>query len=78
MNETKIFLSSRFDMKDMDETIIILRLILTKSTQWMTISQQYYIKMVIDKFGYRNYKSICAPFDSSRAFYKNKSGVVVS
>ena len=55
VNETKLFLSSKFKMKDMGEAKIILRLTLNKSISGITISQSHYVEKVLENFGYQNY-----------------------
>ena len=72
VNETKSFLSKKFEMKDMGEANVILGLRLTRSADGITISQSHYIEKVLEKFGYQ------ISYDPTRIFYKNKSGVPVS
>ena len=78
VNETKSFLSRKFEMKDMGEVNVILRHRLTRSAEGITISQSHYIEKVLEKFGYQNCKVTCTSYDPIRIFYKNKSGVPVS
>ena len=78
VNETKSFLSRKFEMKDMGEANVILGFRLTRSADGITISQSHYIEKVLEKFGYQNCKVACTPYDPVRIFYKNKSGVPVS
>ena len=52
VNETKLFLSSKFEIKDMGEAKVILKLTLTKSVNEIVISQSHYVKKVLEKFDY--------------------------
>ena len=78
VNETKLFLSGKFEMKDMGEAKVILGLTLNKSTSGIAISQSHYVEKVLEKFGYQNCKSVCTPYDPSKIYNKNKTDTPVS
>src|SRR5262249_29800595 len=71
-------LSSRFEMKDMGEASVVLGLKLIRSTEGIAISQSHYVEKVLERFGYQNCNAVYTPYDPSKVFYKNKSGVPVS
>ena len=76
--ETKLFLISKFEMKDMGEAKVILRLTLNKSISGIVISQSHYVEKVLKKFGYQNCKSVYTLYDLSKIYNKNKIGTPVS
>ena len=78
VNETKAFLASNFDMKDMGLADVILGLKLTRSTNGIVISQCHYIKKILKKFGYESCGSTTTPYNSSIKLHKNASGNPVS
>ena len=78
VNETKLFLGSKFEMKDMGVANVILGLKLIWSVVGIAISQSHYVEKVLEKFGYEDCKAVRTPFDSSKTLYKNKSGMHVS
>ena len=50
--EIKLFLSSKFEMKNMSEIKVIMRLTLIKSVNEIVISQSHYVEKVLEKFSY--------------------------
>jgi hypothetical protein len=78
INETKSFLKSKFEMKDMGVANVILGLKLTRSTEGIAVSQSHYVEKIIEKFGYKECKIAKTPYDPSVALFKNESGVPVS
>ena len=78
INETKSFLSSKFDMKDMGVADVILGLKLSRTVDGISISQSHYVEKIIEKYGYKNGKIVKIPYNPSVALYKNTSGVSVS
>ena len=79
INEIKRFLKRHFEMKDMGEASVILRLKLTQSVEGITLSQSHYTeKSILEKYGYSNCRIESTPYDSKVALVKNKSGVPVS
>ncbi|KAL0283092.1 UNVERIFIED_CONTAM: hypothetical protein Sangu_2912100 [Sesamum angustifolium] len=65
-------------MKDMGEADVILGIKLIRSTDGIAISQPHYVEKIVEKFGYQNSRIAKTPYDSSVAFFKNKSGVAVT
>ena len=78
VNETKSFLSSKFDMKDMGVANVILGLKLTRSAEGIAISQSHFVEKVLEKFGYNQGRSVATPYDPSIPLHKNTTGVPVS
>lgn len=78
IHETKSFLCTKFEMKDMGVANVILGIKLTRSVDGISISQSHYVEKILERFGYTNCRSVKTPYDSSKPLYKNKSGVPVS
>ncbi|KAL0439034.1 UNVERIFIED_CONTAM: putative mitochondrial protein [Sesamum latifolium] len=62
---------------DMGEADVILGIKLIRSTDGIAISQSHYVEKIIEKFGYQTGRIAKIPYDSSVAFIKNESGVLV-
>jgi hypothetical protein len=65
INEVKTFLCQSFDMKDMDNVVVILNIKLIKGENWITMTQSHYVEKVLSHFGYEDIKSSPTPYDSS-------------
>ena len=70
--QTKSFLASHFDMKDMGETNVILGFKLTKTDNDFILSRSYYVEKFLKKFNRSNVEHVETPYDSSVALKKNK------
>ena len=75
INETKLFLCSKLEMKDMGVANMTLGLKLSKSVDCMVISQSHYIEKILERFEYTKCRPVKIPYDSSKPLYKNESGV---
>ena len=72
INDVKFFLSKSFDMKDLDETDVILNIKLIKNENGITLSQSHYVEKILGRFGYVNSKPSPTPYDPSVILRKNK------
>ncbi|GKC32609.1 zinc finger, CCHC-type containing protein, partial [Tanacetum coccineum] len=68
---TKEFLSSRFFMKDMGESDVILGIRIKHESNGITISQSYYIKKVLKKFNYFDCTPVSTSMDTSEKLMPN-------
>ena len=61
--ETKKFLSSKFDMKDLDEASFVLGIEIHRDREKgvLGLSQKAYLEKVLKKYSMQNYKSSPAP-----------------
>ena len=64
MSSVKVWLSSQFDMKDLDEANFILRIKLWRyrKNKMLGLSQAGYIDNVLERFNMQNSKKILLPF----------------
>ena len=64
MSSVKVWLSSQFDMKDLDEANFILRIKLWRyrKNKMLGLSQAGYIDKVLEWFNMQNSKKILLPF----------------
>ncbi|GKC46720.1 zinc finger, CCHC-type containing protein [Tanacetum coccineum] len=74
VDPTKGFLSSRFSMKDMGETDVILGIRIKHKSSGITISQSYYIEKVLKKFNYFDCTPVSTPMDISEKLMPNNVG----
>ncbi|XP_077214618.1 uncharacterized protein LOC143849484 [Tasmannia lanceolata] len=77
INETKNFLSSNFDMKDMGEANVILGMKISKTKVGFTLSQPHYVEKILKRFNNFDVKPVSSPYDSSVKLVRN-SGHSVS
>ncbi|GKB05386.1 zinc finger, CCHC-type containing protein [Tanacetum coccineum] len=68
---TKEFLSSRFSMKDMRETDVILGIRIKHKSNGIAISQSHYIEKVLKKFNYFDCTPVNTPMDTSEKLMPN-------
>ena len=73
INDVESFLSRNFDMKDLDQVDVILRIKLIKKNDGMTFTQSYYVEKLLKKFNYFDVKPVFTPYDSSIKLKKNLS-----
>ena len=61
--ETKKFLSSNFNMKDLGEASFVLRIEIHRDTKKgvLVLSQKAYLEKVLKKYSMQNYKSLSTP-----------------
>ncbi|RVW99167.1 Retrovirus-related Pol polyprotein from transposon TNT 1-94 [Vitis vinifera] len=70
--ETKRFLGSKFDMKDLGETKVILGIKITRTPNGLKLSQEHYVEKILRKFEHFDYKSASTPYDPSSQLKKNR------
>ncbi|GJX62788.1 zinc finger, CCHC-type containing protein [Tanacetum coccineum] len=68
---TKEFLSSRFSMKDIGETDVILSIRIKHESNGIAISQSYYIEKILKKFNYFDFTLVSTPIDTSEKLMPN-------
>ncbi|GJX02614.1 zinc finger, CCHC-type containing protein [Tanacetum coccineum] len=73
---TKEFLSSRFSMKDIGETDVILGIRIKHESNGIAIYQSYYTKKVLKKFNYFDYTRVSTPMDTSEKLMPNNGQAV--
>ena len=61
--KTKLFLGSKFEMKDMGETSVILGVKIIRKRDRILLSQKQYTEKLLKKFGYYDFKSVSTPYD---------------
>ena len=71
INTTKLFLSSKFDMKDLGEADVILGVKVTRTGDGFTLSQPHYVEKVLKKFNQFDVMPVRTPYDSSMQLKKN-------
>ncbi|GKC95969.1 zinc finger, CCHC-type containing protein [Tanacetum coccineum] len=76
INETKKFLSSCFQMKDMNEVDTILGIKVKRHSEGYALNQCHYIDMVIDKFQHLNIEEANTPYESSCKLVENNGRAV--
>ena len=70
--EIKKFLGSKFDMKDLGETKVILGIKITRTPKGLKLSQEHYIEKILKKFEHFDCKLMSTPYDLSSQLKKNK------
>ena len=70
--ETKKFLGSKFDMKDLGEAEVIIRIKITRTPNEIKLSQEHYVKKILRKFEHFDCKPVSTPYASSSQLKKNK------
>ena len=71
IQETKIYLSDNFNMKDLGEADIVLGMKLKRVNNGITISLAHSIEKILKKFEYFDLNPISIPFDHSSHLIKN-------
>jgi hypothetical protein len=71
--DVKSFLSKSFDMKDLGEADVILKIKLNKNKSGITLSQSHYVEKILSQFGFIDGKSSPTPYDPSVILRKNKN-----
>ena len=70
--ETKKFLGSKFDMKDLGETKVILWIKITKTPNGLKLSQEHYVENILRKFERFDCKLVSTPYDPNSQLKKNR------
>ncbi|KAJ9567174.1 hypothetical protein OSB04_003140 [Centaurea solstitialis] len=74
IRSTKDMLKSKFDMKDMGLSYVILGIKITRTQNSLVLSQTHYVDKILEKF-YKGDTSITkTPSDTSQHLSKNKRG----
>jgi hypothetical protein len=63
INEIKNFLCQSFDMKDLGEANVILKIKLIKGENEITLTQSHYVENVLSHFSYKDNKPSPTPYD---------------
>ena len=61
--ETKKFLGSKFDMKDLGEVEVILEIKITRTPNVLKLSQEHYVEKILRKFEHFDCKPVSTPYD---------------
>ena len=61
--ETKKFLGSKFVMKDLGKTEVILGIKITRTPNRLKLSQEYYVEKILRKFEHFDCKLVLTPYD---------------
>jgi len=72
VSRTKLFLGSKFEMKDMDEANVILGVRIIRKGDSISLSQEQYIEKLLRKFGYYDFKPVSTPYDANSKLMKNR------
>jgi len=72
VSKTKLFLESKFEMKDMGETSVILGVKVLRKGDSILLSQEQYTQKLLRKFGYYDFKSVSTPYDANSKLMKNR------
>jgi len=70
--KTKLFLGSKFEMKDMGELNMILGVKIIRKGDSILLSQEQYTEKLLKKFGYYEFKSVSTLYDANSKLKKNK------
>ena len=70
--KTKLFLGSKFEMKDMGEASVILGVKIIRKGDSILLSQGKYTEKLLKKFGYYDFKSMSTPYDANSKLKKNR------
>jgi len=60
--KTKLFLGSKFEMKDMGETSVIEEVRVIRKGDSILLSREKYTEKLLRKFGYYDFKLVSTPF----------------
>ena len=69
--ETKKFLGSKFDMKDLGEAEVILGIKITRTPNGLKLSQEHYVEKILRKFEHFDCKPVSTLYDPSLQLKKN-------
>jgi hypothetical protein len=76
VNDTKQFLSSKFDMKDLGKADLILGIKLTKLKNGFRMSQEHFVEKILRKFDFYDSKPVSTPYDGNLHLKKNNGSSV--
>ena len=72
VSKTKLFLQSKFEMKDMGEASVIPGVKVIRKGDSILLSQEQYTEKLLRKFGYYDFKSVSTPYDANSNLMKNR------
>ena len=70
--ETKNFLRSKFDMKDLGEAELILGIKITRTLNMLNISKEHYVEKILKRFEHFDCKPVSTPYDPSSQLKKSR------
>nr|KAJ0199050.1 hypothetical protein LSAT_V11C600338430 [Lactuca sativa] len=76
VDKTKKFLSSSFEMKDLEQAEVILGIRIKQGNNGISISQSHYIEKILKKFNFENCSPVSTPIDPSLKLLPNKGSPV--
>ena len=68
--ETKKFQGFEFDMKDLGNVEVILRIKITRTSNGLKLSQEHYVEKILRKFEHFDCKPVSTPYDPSSQLKK--------
>jgi hypothetical protein len=77
VHEAKRFLSSNFDMKDMNEANVILSIRVFRDNNCIILSQSHYVEKMLKRFEHFDYSPMSTPYDSKIHLVKNHDDSVL-
>ena len=72
VSNTKSFLRSKFDMKDLGQAEVILGIKITRTLNGLNLSQEHYIEKILKRFEHFDCKPVSALYDPSSYLKKNR------
>ncbi|KAL0537256.1 hypothetical protein IC582_026232 [Cucumis melo] len=72
ITDTKLFLSSHFEMEDLGETDVILGVKIRKNKTNMSLCQSHYVEKILKKFDSFDVSPVRTPFNAIKHLKKNK------
>jgi len=76
VSRTKLFLGSKFEIKDIGEANVILGVRIIRKGDNILLYQEQYIEKLIRKFGYYDFKPVSTPYDANSKLMKNRGEFV--
>ena len=70
--ETKSFLRSKFDMKDLGEVEEILGIKITRTLNGLNFSQEHHVEKILKRFEHFDCKPVLTPYDPNSQLKKNR------
>ncbi|KAL0534361.1 hypothetical protein IC582_028651 [Cucumis melo] len=72
INDTKLFLSSHFEMKDLEEPDVIIGVKIRKIKTGLSLCQSHHVEKILKKFDSFDVSPVRTPYDASKHLKKNK------
>ena len=72
VNDTKLFLASNFDMKDLGEAKVILGVKIIRNDSGIILSQEHYVEKILRKFEHYDVFPYQVPYDQSVNLIKHE------